>query len=74
MDFFVENFIWRALTYVLLSIACFFDTITIVAGILWIILGLAYGFCWWKGEKLVVDTEHNQYNQPIAHEEHTETL
>jgi len=74
MDFFVETFIWRAIAYVLISIPCFFDTVTIVAGILWILLGLAYGFCWWKGEKLIVDKEHNQYNQPIVREEHIETL
>jgi len=74
MDFFTENFMWRAIAYVLFSIPCFFDTVTIVAGILWIILGLAYGFCWWKGEKLVVDKENTQYNQPIVHEENPETV
>eukprot|EP01094_Clydonella_sp_ATCC50884_P005068 TRINITY_DN14051_c0_g1_i1.p2 TRINITY_DN14051_c0_g1~~TRINITY_DN14051_c0_g1_i1.p2 ORF type:complete len:173 (-),score=57.07 TRINITY_DN14051_c0_g1_i1:377-871(-) len=45
MEFFLENYMWRAVAYIILCVPCFFSLYTFVAGILIAAGGLGYLYC-----------------------------
>eukprot|EP01102_Stenamoeba_stenopodia_P004718 TRINITY_DN1504_c0_g1_i1.p1 TRINITY_DN1504_c0_g1~~TRINITY_DN1504_c0_g1_i1.p1 ORF type:complete len:155 (+),score=29.53 TRINITY_DN1504_c0_g1_i1:140-604(+) len=51
LEFFLENFLFRAVAYGILSIPELTKGITVAGGVFLLLSALAYGFAWWKGEK-----------------------
>eukprot|EP01116_Phalansterium_solitarium_P009442 TRINITY_DN23586_c0_g1_i1.p2 TRINITY_DN23586_c0_g1~~TRINITY_DN23586_c0_g1_i1.p2 ORF type:complete len:177 (-),score=26.69 TRINITY_DN23586_c0_g1_i1:109-639(-) len=48
---FFNDYRWRAVAYVVLCIIPFFNSATILAGIMSVLTAAGWMFCWWKDEK-----------------------
>eukprot|EP01101_Sappina_pedata_P007541 TRINITY_DN4015_c0_g1_i1.p1 TRINITY_DN4015_c0_g1~~TRINITY_DN4015_c0_g1_i1.p1 ORF type:complete len:161 (+),score=47.79 TRINITY_DN4015_c0_g1_i1:29-484(+) len=57
LDFFIESYLWRAVSYSIFSLPLFFSWITAIAGLVLLGSGVMYCGCWWLGEKQAVVTE-----------------
>jgi len=57
IQLFLENYLWRIIVYAILSIFTFISWATFIGGILILIGCLGYGFCIYKGEKPVIQTD-----------------
>mmetsp|Transcript_15944 Transcript_15944/g.62298 ORF Transcript_15944/g.62298 Transcript_15944/m.62298 type:complete len:186 (+) Transcript_15944:31-588(+) len=69
LAFFFDNYLWRAICYIIFALPLFFSLFTFVGGVLLLLGSVAYFYCVYKGEKpapLDLTAQAEDYNDPAV--------